>query len=226
MANPIAAAMCPTRFKYIRRLLSSSEALSILDVGCGNHSPTITKHWFPGCRYTGVDIAEYNLDDGDHLLMDRFVIVGADGAGYEQIEGESFDLIVMNHVMEHMADPYAVLERICRSLRPGGYIYLAFPSVRSLALPSACDTALNFCDDPTHIRIPDVRAVAQALLDNGVRVLRAGRSWDMPRYLVGAALYPCALVRRYFSGQMSGRGLWQFLGFEDMVLGQRRNGIN
>ena len=208
--------------RRIRKLTRGVDRLRVLDIGCGNHSPTITKRWLKNCIYTGADIAEYNLNADDRLAMDEFVIVGADGSGYEQISDGTYDLVLMSHVIEHMRDPLPIVAALCRKLKPGGYIYLAFPSVRSLSLPAASDTALNFCDDPTHIRIADVREIAQTMLDNDMRVIQAGRSKDMPRYLLGAMLYPYALLHRAVTGRMRGRGLWHYLGFEDMVLGQRR----
>src|SRR5581483_1206333 len=40
----------------------------------------------------------------------------------------SFDLIVMNQVMEHVADQTAVLDEAVRVLKPGGAIYIACPN--------------------------------------------------------------------------------------------------
>jgi len=215
--------LCPTRLKPIRKLAGGADKLDLLDIGCGNHSPTITKRWLKNCTYTGVDITEEcNLDAEDRRIMDRFILVGADGTGYGEIPDRAFDVIILSHVIEHMRDPAPILATLCKKLRPGGYIYLSFPSLRSLSLPSGNGTTLNFCDDSTHIRIPDVREIAQLLLNQNVRIIRAGRSIDVPRYVIGASLYPYVLLRKVITGKMHGRGLWQFLGFEDMVFGQRR----
>lgn len=213
--------LCPVRLKKIRRLLRQARAIDVLDVGCGNHSPKRTKYWLKNARYTGADIADYNIDAEDRACMDGFVLVTPDGGGYEQIPDNAFDIVIFNHVIEHIRNPIPVLSQLCKKLRRGGYIYVAFPSLRSLSLPSAYGT-LNFCDDPTHIRIVDVKEIAQTLLDNDVRIVTAGRSFDLPMYLIGAALYPVALLLRQITGTMKARGLWYFLGFEDMVLGQRR----
>ena len=48
-------------------------------------------------------------------------------------------------------------------LKPDGCIYIEFPSVRSLNLPSMRG-ALNFCDDKTHLRIYSIQEVANILL--------------------------------------------------------------
>jgi 2-polyprenyl-3-methyl-5-hydroxy-6-metoxy-1,4-benzoquinol methylase len=213
----------PTKLKALGKVLAArSGTLDVLDVGCGNNSPTVTRHWLKDITYTGVDIAEYNIDFGDKARMDRFVLVNEDGSGYEAIPDASFDVVILNHVVEHMRDPAAVLTTLCRKLRRGGYIYVAFPSVRSLAFPPCASGTLNFCDDPTHIRIVDVKEVAQTLLDNDVKIIRAGRSSDPFRYVLGALLYPWRVVQKTLTGRMNGSGLWHFLGFEDMVLGQLR----
>ncbi len=89
----------PTKFLYVRHLLPVS-GLRILDIGCGNNSPTITKHWFPRCHYTGADIQRYNNNDDDLKAMDEFHLLGADGSGYAAIPDYSFDLVILHHVIE------------------------------------------------------------------------------------------------------------------------------
>lgn len=212
--------VCPTKFIYARRRLTTPNP-RILDVGCGNYSPTVTKHWFPGCYYAGADIQRYNLSDKDVAAMDIFFQVGTDGSGYAEIPENSFDLIVLHHVVEHMRDPDSILVVLCTKLKPGGYIWIAFPSERSLAMPQAAAGTLQFCDDQTHIHVPGVREISNVLLAHGVRVLHAGRTRDRVRTIIGAAILPLAWLRKAFSGKWSVYGLWYVLGFEDHVFGQR-----
>lgn len=42
-----------------------------------------------------------------------------------------FDVVVMNHVLEHTGDPVAVLQQIRSRLRPGGIVHIAVPNVAS-----------------------------------------------------------------------------------------------
>jgi 2-polyprenyl-3-methyl-5-hydroxy-6-metoxy-1,4-benzoquinol methylase len=215
----IAMHICPTKFLYARKKLRDP-AIRILDVGCGNNSPSTTKRWFPGCHYSGADIESYNLTDEDSRAMDDFYPLGPDGSGYSAVPNDSYDFVILHHVLEHMRDPTTTLSTICSKLKPGGYIWIAFPSLRSLSLPSAEGT-LQFCDDPTHIYVPHIREVSNVLLTSGVRVLHAGRSRDLVRELIGAVLLPWALLKRGATGKLSSRGLWYILGFEDHVFGQR-----
>ena len=216
----IAMHLCPTKFLYARRRLPGSK-LQILDIGCGNNSPATTKRWFPDSHYSGADIQCYNLDDQDLAAMDTFYLLDPDDLSYSSIPDGGFDFIILHHVIEHMTMPAPILAAICSKLKPGGYIWIAFPSLRTLSLPSAYGT-LQFCDDPTHVRIPDVREVSNILLANEVKVLHAGRSRSFAREAIGAMLLPWALLKRMITGRLSGKGLWYILGFEDHVFGQRK----
>jgi len=211
----------PTKFLYARRVLPARD-LRILDIGCGNNSPSITKHWFPRCHYSGADIQQYNNNADDLKAMDKFYPVGVDGSGYSDIPDSSFDLIILHHVIEHMAAPTPILVEICSKLKPGGCIWIAFPSVRSLAFPSAVEGTLQFCDDDSHVYVPGVREVSNVLLANGVKILHAGRTRDRARTLVGVVMLPWALLKWLVTGRLVARGLWYVLGFEDHVFGQRR----
>ena len=44
-------------------------------------------------------------------------------------EGPLFDLIRLSHVLEHMRDPVASLQRLAGWLRPGGVIYIEVPDI-------------------------------------------------------------------------------------------------
>lgn len=208
------------KFRYVRGRLPA--APRILDIGCGNHSPTLTRRWFPTCTYAGADIQQYNNSEADLAAIDTFYPVGADGSGYDAIPDGSFDLVLLNHVVEHMADPAPILAALCRKLAPGGLIWIAFPSLRSLSLPHSVDETLNFCDDPTHIRVPDVREIANILLAHGVVILHAGRSREGLLTTLGDIVKLAKrLLNRALTGKFSGRGMWYILGFEDHVLGRR-----
>ena len=215
---------CPMKFQYVRHRLTSP-SVRILDIGCGNNSPSTAKRWFPGCHYTGADVQRYNNSDRDVALMDAFYLLGTDGSGYDAIPDSSYDLVLLNHVVEHMREPAPILAALCAKLKPGGYIWIAFPSLRSLSLPSSVDETLQFCDDPTHVYVPDVREVVNILLANDVKVLHAGRSREgFFTTIADVVKLLKRLLKKLVTGRFSGRGLWYLLGFEDHVFGQRKPG--
>jgi len=215
-------AHCPMKFRMVRRRLTAPSP-RILDIGCGNGSPTVTKRWFPDCHYAGADIQRYKLSDADVAAMDAYFPLGADGSGYDAIPDASYDFVILNHVVEHMRKPAPVVASLCAKLKPGGYIWIAFPSLRSLSLPHSEDETLQFCDDPTHVYLPDVREMANVLLANGVAVLDAGRSREEFWTTLADVVKFCKrCAMRVFTGKFSGRGMWYLLGFEDHVFGQRK----
>jgi SAM-dependent methyltransferase len=52
--------------------------------------------------------------------------------GRDPIPWSSFDVVVMSHVVEHLADPGDVLRRVHDLLNPGGLLYVAVPNLESL----------------------------------------------------------------------------------------------
>jgi len=209
------------KFRMVRRKLSAP-APRILDIGCGNGSPTVTKRWFPSCHYAGADIPQSKLSDAEVAAMDAFFPVGTDGSGYDAIPDSSYDFVILNHVVEHMRDPKPIVARLCDKLKPGGLIWIAFPSLRSLSLPHSEDETLQFSNDPTHVYVPDVREMANILLANGVTILHAGRSHEGFWTTLADLVKFCKRCgKKLFTGKFSGRGMWYLLGFEDHVFGQR-----
>jgi len=72
-----------------------------------------------GAKITSIQIARRRLAEA--------VFVNGVGEGLPFADG-SFDLVVMNQVIEHVMDQGAVLGEAARVLRPGGAIYVACPN--------------------------------------------------------------------------------------------------
>lgn len=100
---------------------------SLLDVGCGGGAfLRVAKS--AGWRVTGVD-------------PDPKAVMNCRAQGFEVLQGgldqfasgESFfDVITLNHVIEHVPDPVAALQACHRLLKPGGQLWLATPNMGSL----------------------------------------------------------------------------------------------
>lgn len=74
------------------------------------------------------------------------------------IPSNSFDLIISQHVLEHLTIPLLYFSEMVRSLKPGGFLLIEAPSDRSawLSFPrnQYLNTILSFYDDPTHVGRP------------------------------------------------------------------------
>ena len=102
----------------------------VLDVGCGSAK-------FPGA--VGLDISPNAQADIVHDL-DVFPY---------PFDDDSFDQVLMQDVLEHVADPITVIEELHRICRPGGRIHLRTPHFSSVLAYS----------DPTHLHYFSAEAI-------------------------------------------------------------------
>lgn len=198
--------------KYIMHI--KKESIMLLDVGCGNKSPSITKSLFPTIEYYGLDKEEYNITENDkQILKDHFFNCDLDNLeDLDKVLPDSmFDFVIMNHVIEHTRNGLKILEILSKKIKPGGGIYIEFPSVKSLSLPSMKGT-LNFCDDPTHVRVYTIPEICNVLLDNGFKIVKAGRRRNIFRILVMPLLVLRGIIdNRYMEASI----FWDLFGFAD-----------
>lgn len=72
----------------------------VLDVGCGNNSPSQVKSMLPSCVYTGIDVSDYNQTKPN--LADKYILVSPSEFS-DAIEkmSNSFDAVMSSHNLEH-----------------------------------------------------------------------------------------------------------------------------
>ena len=98
------------------------DGLTALDVGCS--AGFIADELVAASATThGVDIDEPGLARAIERFGDRVTFQVARGEDLPFAD-ESVDIVVLNHIYEHVVDPQAVIADIHRVLRPGGVIYL------------------------------------------------------------------------------------------------------
>ena len=122
-----------------------AEGARVLDVGCGRGvllGPLADR----GFEVHGVELREEAVAGIDPRAHVRIAGHLAD-AGYEE---DSFDQVVIWHVLEHLADPRGTLAEAKRILRPGGRIVVAVPNLSSLQARWA-GAAWFHLDAPRHL---------------------------------------------------------------------------
>lgn len=112
----------PFGLKFIYPIFRNKE-FRLLDVGCGNHSPSVTKKWFSKVKYFGLDKEAYNIDKKDLALMDKFFNIDLlDLSLLDKVPDDFFDVIVISHVIEHIHNGLNVIEAMTQKLKANGYI--------------------------------------------------------------------------------------------------------
>jgi len=193
-------------------------SFNLLDVGCGNHSPSIAKYWFPRCRYYGLDRdPHYNNDSRDTGLMDGFYQIDLVEDTLDEVPNEFFDLVIMAHIIEHLPNGEDVIKGLLPKLRKNGYMYLEYPSFRSTRLPSMRGT-LNFFDDPTHCRLYSQMDLYNLFMVNGCKIVKGGTR----RRALFIVLMPLRVIHDLVRHRyVSGSAFWDLMGFAEYIVVQK-----
>jgi ubiquinone/menaquinone biosynthesis C-methylase UbiE len=138
--------------------LSLSPGERVLEVGCGVGA-VLGKlaAAFPGVRLAGADVSPEQVAGARRHLGSLGVeaeLVVADGARLPW-DSRSFDHVVMVWVVEHLADPLAVLREALRVLRRGGTLHLTETDYDTLRV-SPPDAAIRACLDAYVARFDSV----------------------------------------------------------------------
>jgi len=111
--------------------LPNLKAMRLLEVGCAEGG--LVKEF--ASRFidiTGLEINKQRADNADYfnLIAEIFQgdITDKDISG---IVGETFDLIIMQDVIEHISDKDTALSNVKQLLRYNGYLYITFPTRQS-----------------------------------------------------------------------------------------------
>ena len=113
------------RAKAIERFVAKGR---MLDVGCGRGIlPALMRE--RGWEAHGLEFSEMAAR---HAREELRIPVFVGNLLESPYEPESFDAVVLWHVLEHVPDPVAALARVREILRPGGLLVVAVPNFESL----------------------------------------------------------------------------------------------
>jgi len=189
----------------------------ILDVGCGNNSPKLIKQWRMDINYTGIDVSDYNNTKQSLSYADKYVLSSPHSFPEDiaNLNG-NFDAVISCHNIEHCNKPDETLDIICKSLKTGGKLYMAFPCEESINFPHREGT-LNFYDDETHIEVPKFQKIIDQLKENGMEIRFAKKHYrPLYYYMLGGFLEPMSKKRKKVM-----RGTWAFWGFETVIWAEK-----
>lgn len=163
VASPGYRASRIEKAEVVRRLLAErlARAVRIADVGTGTG---IMKKALE--KAAAKPLIGFELDVA--FVIDRERVVGADACRLPVAEG-TFDLVLLNHVYEHVDDQAGLFEEAFRVLAPGGAVYVTAGSRRAVLEP--------------HYRLPFLSWLPRALADRYLRASGRGRTYEGIRFL-------------------------------------------
>jgi 2-polyprenyl-3-methyl-5-hydroxy-6-metoxy-1,4-benzoquinol methylase len=152
------------RARKIRQIQGSRGDL--LDIGCGRGLfLDIMKK--DGWRVTGVEFNEETASYAKTVYEIEVITPQAMMA----VPDESYDVITLFHVLEHMQDPAAVLRTCSRLLKKHGLIVIAVPNISSLQAKLGKATWFHL-DIPYHLHHFTLSGLRRLLSDNALKVFR------------------------------------------------------
>lgn len=135
----------------------------LLEVGFGS-GETLAELLFLGWEVEGVDFDAQAVETARrrHNLSVR---VGT--LEDQDYEPESFDVITMSHVIEHVHEPMNLLRECRRLLKSGGVLVVATPNVNSIG-HQQFKSAWRGLEPPRHLSLFSRKTLTQAANDSGL----------------------------------------------------------
>lgn len=159
---------------------------AILDVGSGSGTTLARLRWLGFDNLTGIDpfLASEKVEIGPVSITRRSL---------DDVE-ELYDVVLFNHVLEHVPDPVAELRRAAARLKPGGLIYVFIPLLDSASFEQYGTGWAQF-DAPRHLTLATRRSIEGILPSVGLELVDHWRDshefqfWASEQYAQGISLY-------------------------------------
>jgi 2-polyprenyl-3-methyl-5-hydroxy-6-metoxy-1,4-benzoquinol methylase len=143
------------------------QARAALDVGCGSGTLLVSLQR-AGWRAEGLEQHPRAVEVAARTSGCR---VHAGSIFQADLGEQRFDLVVLKHVFEHVADSRGVLIASGRLLRTGGRLVLIYPNMASL-LAKIYRRSWVHWDAPRHLVLPTATAITKLAARSGLRLLR------------------------------------------------------
>jgi 2-polyprenyl-3-methyl-5-hydroxy-6-metoxy-1,4-benzoquinol methylase len=146
----------------------------VLEFGCatGYMSKVMTER---GCRVTGIEIDPIAAAEA-RAHCEEVIVADLDTRPLvDLLPGTPFDVAVFGDVLEHLRDPWRVLDEARAFIGPGGFAIMSIPNVAHGAVRLALlQGSFEYSDvgllDNTHLRFFTLRSVRELCMRAGYRI--------------------------------------------------------
>ncbi len=158
--------------------LVSPTAKLVLDVGCSNGTLGAAIKARTGAQVVGVELSSAMAAEARNRLDRVFVDDAAAVFATEKLAEYKFDTIIFADVLEHLVDPWLVLQTATKYLTPEGTIIASLPNIRHI------DTIYNLVvkgkwpyrdrgiHDRTHLRFFTKQNITDLFSNAGLEINR------------------------------------------------------
>lgn len=153
----------------------------ILDIGTGfGHVLHAFGELFPDSCRLAIEFNDYAVDHLDSLGIQ--VITEPVERALPRLE-QTFDVIILSHVLEHLLEPRDILRMLYERLAPGGILYVEVPNIPTESLTRYPDNVwAPRCDEP-HITFFTRDSLASLLRSEGLEVAFCDTAGPQYRYI-------------------------------------------
>jgi 2-polyprenyl-3-methyl-5-hydroxy-6-metoxy-1,4-benzoquinol methylase len=152
---------------------------SVLEIGCatGYFTRAMVER---GCKVVGIELDPVAAAVAE-AWAERVVVGDLDRAEvWDQIDDESFDVVLCGDVLEHLRDPLSALRAAVRKLRPDGVVVTSLPNVAHGDVRlHLLQGSFRYRDlgllDRTHVRFFTLETIRELLRDAGLLVVDTKR---------------------------------------------------
>ena len=169
----------PSEWKTILGWIGHNK--SVLEAGChtGDFSRRLKE---AGCRVTGLEINSRALDEAKPFLEKAICGDLESKETWQLLAGESFEVILFEHVLEHLSDPWQILKKAATLLAPRGHIIIALPNIsnaenRFRMLFGQFEYAEIGVMDKTHLRFFNQKTARELIMQAGLKVDDYASPW-------------------------------------------------
>ena len=142
--------------------VSAGPAINYLDFGCGGgEQMEAVRRLHPSWNLCGLDNSAFACANTEKK---GFKVFCGDALTID-LPRDFFDIVNMNHVVEHLRDPMATIEKIRASLKAGGKIVVSTPNFDSLAA-KIFKGYWYATDSPRHLTLFTPQTLARLLKKN------------------------------------------------------------
>lgn len=104
----------------------------VLEIGMGGGDTLVhIKKNKLAAEVTGIDIMKLPGTNQDNSLIDKILFLDVDKVSLP-FSNDYFDVIIAGDVLEHLIDPWKVIENMTAILKPGGCIIVSLPNIRDI----------------------------------------------------------------------------------------------